>query len=266
MSLTVENLSFGYGRKTILEEVSLEVPEGGVMALLGPNGTGKTTLLKAIGQILKPSSGSCLVDGKSLSDMDRKQRARTVSYVPQSISGSFPIRAADFVMMGRQPFMGFSPSQVDKELVFSAIKRMGIEDFAFTDMNEMSGGERQRVLIARALVQQPRLLLLDEPTSSMDLKNQLSTMELVFQLAKEQQLTVVMSIHDLNLAAMFCSLFLLLKDCRRFAGGTAAEVLTEKNIQAVYGVETEVVSYEGYPHIMLKKQTVSVIPAGSLIN
>lgn len=254
MSLSVENLSFRYGKRLILEEVSLEVPTGKILALLGPNGTGKTTLLKSISQIVKPISGSSLVEGEDLYRMSSHKRAKYVAYVPQHTNSTFPVTVADAVMMGRGPSMRFSPTRQDKELVFSVIRRMELESYAFKDINKMSGGERQRVFIARALAQQPKLLLLDEPTSSMDLKNQLHTLELVRQLAWKEHLTVVISIHDLNLAAMFCDYFLLLKDRKRFAFGRVHEVLTEDNIRAIYGVETEIKSFNGYSHVVLKKE------------
>lgn len=252
MSLTVEHLSFRYGKRLILDDISFSVPAGSVLALLGQNGTGKTTLLKSLCGILEPFEGKSLADEEELFKMPIGKRAKYVAYVPQHMGNIFPVRVIDAVMMGRMPFVRFHPGQEDKEMVYSLIKKMELERYAFSKITELSGGERQRVFIARALAQQPRILLLDEPTSSMDMKNQLHTMTIVRQLAKEENLTVVVSIHDLNLAAMFCSRFLMLKDGKIFASGSAQEVITEQNIREVYGVDTKILPIENCRHMVLK--------------
>lgn len=251
MSLKVEKLSFSYGRRRILEEISFETPEGSVLGLLGPNGTGKTTLLKAVGALHHPESGACYLDGRDLKRMSAQERARLAAYVPQSSNGVFAARVMDTVLMGRLPFIRFAPGAEDKEIAAGVIRRLELTDKAFHYLNELSGGERQRVLIARALAQEPRLLLLDEPTSSLDMKNQLHTLGLVQSLAREKRLTVVIAIHDLNLAAMFCDRFVMLKDARLFAWGTEDEVITEENIAAVYGVRTEIHRLGGRRHVVL---------------
>ena len=248
MGLSVEGLTFSYGKKTVLREVSFEVPSGCVLGLLGPNGTGKTTLLKAVGALHRPESGRCLLDGEDLLSMATAARAKRAAYVPQSTHAPFPARVIDIVMLGRMPFLRYSPTQRDKEIAAGALSRLGLEELAFRDL---SGGERQRVLIARALAQQPKLLLLDEPTSSLDLKNQLQTMGLVRDLAREEKLTAVISIHDLNLAALFCDRFLMLKEAQVFAFGGAEEVLTSANIKSVYGVEAEVRQFRGRMQVSL---------------
>lgn len=253
MSLKVENISFRYGKRLILDDISFSVATGSVMALLGQNGTGKTTLLKALCNILEPFAGKSCVDGENLFEMPVGKRAKYVAYVPQHMGNIFPVRVVDAVMMGRMPFVRFNPGKEDKELVYELIEKMELERYAFTKITELSGGERQRVFIARALAQQPQILLLDEPTSSMDMKNQLHTMELVRQLAGEEQLTVVISIHDLNLAAMFCDQFLMLKDGKIFSLGSAEKVITEENIREVYGVSTKIMPIDGCRHMVLKR-------------
>ena len=251
MGLSVEGLTFSYGKKTVLREVSFEVPSGCVLGLLGPNGTGKTTLLKAVGALHRPKSGRCLLDGEDLLSMSTAARAKRAAYVPQSTHAPFPARVIDIVMLGRMPFLRYSPTQRDKEIAAGALSRLGLEELAFRDIGALSGGERQRVLIARALAQQPKLLLLDEPTSSLDLKNQLQTMGLVRDLAREEKLTAVISIHDLNLAALFCDRFLMLKEAQVFAFGGAEEVLPSANIKSVYGVEAEVRQFRGRMQVSL---------------
>lgn len=251
MGLSVSGLSFSYGKKTVLKEISFEVPAGCVLGLLGPNGTGKTTLLKAVGGLHRPKGGQCLLNGEDLLAMPNAVRARLAAYVPQSTHAPFPARVIDTVMLGRMPFIRYSPAARDKEIAAAALRRLGLEALAFRELGALSGGERQRVLIARALAQEPKLLLLDEPTSSLDLKNQLQTMGQVRSLAKEKELTAVVSIHDLNLAAMFCDRFLMLKDAHVFAFGSGEEVLTAENIRAVYGVEAEVRQFCGRRQVAL---------------
>lgn len=253
MGFESENISFRYGKRLILDKVSFQLDKGKMLALLGSNGTGKTTLLKSLSGILRPFEGVSRMDGEELLKMDLRRKAKIVAYVPQNTNSTFPIRVVDAVMMGRKPFERFVPSKADEDLAFEIMEKLELSDYAFKYTNELSGGERQRVFIARALCQEPSLLLLDEPTSSMDLKNQLRTMDMVQKLAKDQNLTVIVSIHDLNLAAMYCDRFLMLHQKKVCVLGKAEEVLTEDNIYKVYGVHTRIENVEGYPHMILKK-------------
>ena len=174
-----------------------------------------------------------------------------MGYVPQSEHNVFSTEVLDTVMMGRIPFMRFAPSKTDRNVAFEILELMGLVPFAFRGMGELSGGERQRVLIARALAQEPKLLLLDEPTSSLDLKNQLLTLQIVRSLVKDKNLTVVMTLHDLNLAAMFCNEVLMLKGGNVFAHGDCKKVITTENVDCVYGVKTHISLPDGVPHTRL---------------
>lgn len=252
MSLQVHDLSFHYRKSNpVLEQINLQVAPGEVLGLLGPNGTGKTTLLKCIQHVLIPQQGTVSVDGTDIRQLHAKQRAKLIAYVPQSLQTVFPISVVDFVFSGRTPFLSGRPKEQDQQIVFDALKRLGLEDFAFRSMGEMSGGERQRVLLARALAQTPRILLLDEPTASLDLNYQLSTLQLVTQLAREEQLAVIISIHDLNLATLCCDRLLMMKGSHVFCCGSPSEVMTEEHIATVYGVHTEVSQIDDLPHIRL---------------
>ena len=244
MALEVECLSFDYGGPPVLREVSFRLPEGSFLGLLGPNGTGKTTLLTAIGMLRRPGSGRCLLAGKDLARLSPRERAKMVAYLPQDTHSPFPQTVMEAVLLGRSPHALFTPGEKDRRAAAAALERLGLETRAFREVGSLRGGERQRVVLARALAQRPRLLLLDEPTSSLDLKNQLGVMGLVRDLCRNEGLMAVASIHDLNLAATFCDHFLLLKDAASLAWG-GAEVLTPKNIQAVYGVPVAVAELAG---------------------
>lgn len=254
MSLKVAHISYSYNDHQVLDDVSFEVETGQVLALLGPNGIGKTTLLKAFSRILEPQSGHTLIDGQDIFQLNASQRAKLIAYVPQHTDNLFPIHVADAVMMGRQPFVRFQPSREDRRIVFGILEQLELSQFAFRNIDTLSGGEQQRVLIARALAQEPKLLLLDEPTSSMDIKNMLHTMDLIVNIVEKKHITAVVSIHDLNLASMFCDRFLFLNDHKVFACGRGDEVLTTKNLLDVYQVNTEITQIDGYSSIRLLKK------------
>lgn len=251
MGLVAEHISFSYGRNDVLTDVSLEVGAGEILALLGPNGTGKTTLLKCIGRVLEPREGRTLIDGEDISKMRIKKRARYVGYVPQSTAAAFPGTVVDTVLSGRMPYMGFGLTRRDQEIAFSVIRQMGLEAMAFKKISCLSGGERQRAFIARAIAQGPRVLLLDEPTSSLDLKNQLLTLQMIRQLVCRMGICAVVSIHDLNLAAMFCHSVMMLKGAAVFSYGSPEEVITPDHIREVYGVEASVDYEQEIPHMRL---------------
>ena len=258
MGLEVKDLTVAYGRRTVFEKLSFQAREGEVLALMGVNGAGKTTLLKAVSGIGKALSGSSRLNERDLFRMTYRERAKEAAYVPQHTKAAMGISGADAVMMGRIPFMKRKPSEKDREQVFGILEQLSLEAFAFRPLDQLSGGERQQILIARALVQEPRLLLLDEPTSSMDLKNQLKVLGLIREVTREKGLVTIVSIHDLNLAAMFCDRFLMMKDGGIYRSGRAEEVLTESCIREVYGVEAEV--WETEPRRILLRDPEQNIP------
>ncbi len=252
--LQIEKLSFSYRRdRRILDNISLSIPEGTVLGILGPNGTGKTTFIKCINGILTPEEGRICLNGKELQGMKREELARIMAYVPQYTGSLFPMNVIDTVMMGRIPHVGQRFTLNDKEIVFSILRQMDLERFAFQNIQEMSGGERQCVFVARAMAQQPKIIILDEPTSSLDLHNQLFILHTVTELARQHGITVIMTIHDLNLASLFCTKILMLKQAKIFAYGDAAETLTEENINEMYQVRTRVSMEDGYKYIRLLK-------------
>lgn len=254
MSLQIKNLSFGYKKnQMILNNINLEIKQGEILGILGPNGTGKTTFIKCINNIHKPNEGRILYDGNNIMNLSQLNIAKIIAYVPQYTNNFFPMNVIDTVMMGRMPYVKKNYSDEDKEIVFSIIKKMNLEKFAFRNIKEMSGGERQSVFIARAIAQQPKIIILDEPTSSLDLYNQLFILHTITKLAKENNITIIMTIHDLNLASMFCDNILMLKDAHIFAHGKPEGILTAENIYEMYKVRTEITTLENYKHIRLLK-------------
>lgn len=254
MKLSVEGIGHFYvPERQILNNISFEISGGETVSLLGSNGTGKTTLLKCICRIIKPKSGKVYIDDTDVSTLSQQKKAQLIGYVPQYTGSVFPIRVVDAVMMGRIAFSKRNITEKDKNIIFGILEKMDLERFAFKNINEMSGGERQRVFIARALAQEPKLLILDEPTGSLDLKNQLLTLSLITEIAKEKNIGVLMSIHDLNLTSMFSDKIIVLKNSNIFAYGSPNEVLTSDTIKSVYDVDTVIKYEEEYPYVRLLK-------------
>ena len=252
MELKIDKLSFSYSQeKAILKNISFAVEQGEILGILGTNGTGKTTLLKCINNILIPLAGDICFGEDDIMKLKQNEIAKIIAYVPQYANNLSPVTVIDFVMQGRIPYAGFSFSQHDKQIVLDVLQQFDLENYAFRKVNELSGGERQRVLIARAMAQNPQIIILDEPTSSLDLYNQLFILEIIKEMGKKQNLAVLMTIHDLNLASMFCDKLLMLKGGSVFAYGKAEDVLTEDNIKAVYNVQTAISIADGCKHIRL---------------
>ena len=252
--LEIKNLSYWYSNnKKVLDDISFTVENSCILSLLGSNGTCKTTLLKCINNIISPKSGEVLIDGINVSNLTPSKRAKLIGYVPQYNNSVFPITVIDAVMMGRMGFCNKNITSKDKDIVFDIIEKMELSEFAFKYINEMSGGERQRVFIARALAQEPKVIILDEPTSSLDMKNQLLTLEIISKISKEKELSVLMSIHDLNLASLFSDKILVLNNGNIYNIGTPNEVLTSSMINDVYNVNASVTTYDGYQYVRLKK-------------
>ncbi|OPX81037.1 MAG: Cobalamin import ATP-binding protein BtuD [Methanosaeta sp. PtaB.Bin087] len=251
MKLAITDLSFGYNGKATIKDVFLEVERGEVVSLVGPNGAGKSTLIKCIDRILRPQRGTVLVDGKAASLMGSKDFSRMMGYVPQSTKEIFPYTVFDIVLMGRRPHIGWRVTGGDVKVVAKTLKFMGIEQFASRYFDELSGGEKQKIAMARAIVQEPEILLLDEPTSNLDIKHQLEVMRTVRLLVEKGGISAIMAMHDLNLASRFSDKIVMLKDGRVFEMGRPESVLIPENIEKVYGVRAEVIKDStGRPYVM----------------
>ncbi|MCW4018157.1 MAG: ABC transporter ATP-binding protein [Candidatus Bathyarchaeota archaeon] len=263
MKLTINKLSFNYAAAPILKDIELEVRLGEVLSIVGPNGSGKSTLLKCINRILKTKQNTILIDDQDTRKLTLKQLSMLMGYVPQSSTSTFPFTVFDVVLMGRKPYIHWNIGERDNEIVAEMLDFLGISHLAMRHFTELSGGEQQKVIVARALAQQPQFLLLDEPTSSLDIKHQLEILCMLKSLAQSKDRSVIVSMHDLNLASRFSDRMLMLKQGCIYAVGTPEAVLTEKNIEAVYGIKATVTtSIIGKPQItpLVTGQHISLFP------
>lgn len=243
MSLSVRDVSFSYGQREVIKDISFDLADGEVLGLLGPNGTGKTTLLKCIMDLVK-NKGLATVDGVKLKDLDLKQRAKYVAYVPQYINLVFPISVFDYIKIGSKTRGEKSKKEIE-DLTLKLINDFHLQEFALKDMNQLSGGEIQRVMIASAMAQEPRVIILDEPTASLDMRHQRLTMDILTDIAKKQNVSVLLSIHDINLAARYCDRFLVLKEGQIYALGNSDQVITEDIISKTYLSPVEIINHKG---------------------
>ena len=241
-ALNVEKLTFYYGTRCVLDEVSFSVSSGLICGLLGPNGSGKTTLLKCINGIYKPATGCVKVNNVPLDQSDRQEIARKMSVVPQQTNSVFAFKVADMVVMGRSPTFEIwqAPSPSDRVDAIKLLKDLGVGHLAERHFNEISGGERQLVLLARAIFQNTQIMLLDEPTSHLDLKNQVKIIELVKSVTVERGITTIMTLHDPNLALYNCDEVVLLKNGRITGIGKTDQILIDENLSNIYELNVNV--------------------------
>jgi len=261
--LSVHGLTVSYAAHTVLRDVSFDVPQGDLVVVLGPNGAGKTTLLRTIAKVVSPKVGVVLLDGRDIAKLPVRQLMKTLSVVPQSEESVFSFTVQDIVAMGRTPHLPpLAPlSQRDWQIIREAMEATDVWELRDRLFTELSGGEQRRVLIAKALAQEPQLLLLDEPTANLDLHYQLEVVELIQRLNRERGITVLAVLHDLNLAAMLGQRFILMHKGRIYAVGNADEVLTPQNIQQVYGVPVVVTRHplNGKPIILLAERRIPTL-------
>lgn len=253
MMLQAAGVSFSYpgAAKRVLDNVSLDVERGSIVGLLGPNGSGKTTLLKIVAGLLAPASGTVAIDGSSVAAFSRRERAKRLAVVPQETQATFDFTVLDIVLMGRYPHLG--PFELEGAhniaIARDALAATGTAALEERRFATLSGGEKQRVVIASALAQASDVLLLDEPTASLDLGYQFEVAHLLQRLNRERGTTMVVSTHDLNLAAALCGKAALIKDGRILAHGATEDVLTASTIRQLYGVEADVRFHDGAGHL-----------------
>lgn len=241
--IEVRNISFFHGKRPVLRDVSFDVPPGECVGVLGNNGAGKSTLLTCLNRVRVPASGKVRIDGRDVLAMNREECARLISYVAQKNEAG-QSTVFDTVLLGRSPHVGWRTGARDVAVCADMLERLGISHLGMRPLAQLSGGELQKVMLARALVQEPRLLLLDEPTSNLDPRNQHEMLRLVKDMARERQISVIMVIHDLSLALHFCDKFLFVKDGTVFRYGDAS-IIQEDTLRQVYGIETRIFHVEG---------------------
>lgn len=242
--IAVSDLSFEYKAGcTVIEHMAFDAQKGECIAVLGNNGAGKSTLIKCLNRILQPRTGSVLVDGRMVGRMKRQEIARNMAYVAQK-NESDRLTVFDSILLGRKPYIKLGATDEDIAIVNDIIKKLGLEPFQLRYVDELSGGEAQKVMLARALAQQPRVLLLDEPTSNLDLKNQYEVLDIVRNISEKEGICVIIVIHDINLAMRYCDRFILIKDRRIYACG-GPEVINKKSIRDVYGMEVIITETHG---------------------
>lgn len=252
MQIKVDNVDFSYSSVPVLDGISLEMNGPGFISILGPNGVGKSTLIHCINKILQPTSGSVFVDGKDVSEVSIKELAKEIGYVPYSANDSFPLTVVDTVMMGRHPHAKWNTLDRDLDIVYDTLKMLGISHLAMRQFNELSAGQHQKVMLARGLVQEPRILLLDEPTSNLDVRHQLDVTKMLKRLSVERNILIIMISHDINIAAKYADQIILMFQGRIFDVGTPCEVITEENLKTVYGVTSKVIPDGDRPHVILE--------------
>ena len=256
--IAVESLRFGHaGSPPVLDGLEFALGDGEVAALLGPNGSGKTSLFKCVAGHWRPQDGRVLLGGDCVTALSPRERARRLAVVPQEHAPPFAYLVREVVLMGRAPHVGAfgSPGATDCEAAEEALEAVGIIHLASRDYTRISGGERQLVLVARALAQGSPILLLDEPTSHLDLRNQLTVLERVAQSARARGLTVLMTLHDPNLALMFADRVLMLHQGRIAADGPPDSVITTQSLAAIYGIAAEVVEAAGRRAVVPRRMT-----------
>jgi iron complex transport system ATP-binding protein len=234
MMLSVNELKFMYRNKNVLSEIGFSIEQGQVVAVLGPNGVGKTTLLKCLNRILKVRQGTVFLDDENLLDLSTMDIARRVGYVPQRVETG-RLTAFDAVLLGRRPHIGWDITSRDLVIVDAVFTKLGMESLRLAYLDEMSGGEIQKIAIARALVQEPKVLLLDEPTSNLDLKNQVDILTTISEIVRDHKISAIMTMHDLNQALRFADTFIFIKNGTVYVHGDQ-DIVTPSVIEEVYGL------------------------------
>lgn len=248
MDIDVKNVSFGYSQERILHQLKCSFESGFFYAVIGPNGSGKSTFIRLLNRLLKPDDGEIVMNGHPLKNFTRRFLARHIGYVPQAGGSSAMATVFDTVLLGRKPHLNWAPGKEDIRKTEKIIREFSLEHLALRLTSELSGGELQRVHIARALVQEPDVLILDEPTSSLDISHQIEVMK-VLKDVSGKGITVIVAIHDLNLALRYADRFLLLKNGRIITMGDE-RVISEQNLKTLYDVDVQKINKGGRSYIL----------------
>jgi len=253
MDIVLEDVTFGYDDTIVLHGIDLKLSNSGLICIVGPNGVGKSTLVKCMNGLLKPRSGTVSINGRNIQGYELKDLAKFMGFVPASSSDAFPMSVIESVMIGRHAHQKWRTSNHDMEMVFKSLRVMGIEGLSERYTTELSAGQHQKVNLCRGLVQESSILILDEPTSNLDVRHQLFVTELLQAISMETGIMTIMISHDLNIAAKYADMVIVMNEPGRICCvGTPDEVITKEVIKRVYGVDCEVIRNGSRPHIMLK--------------
>ncbi len=252
MKIKINDLEFSYSSTPVLKDITLDIEGPKFVSILGPNGVGKSTFIHCINKILAPTGGTVMIDDVDVSKISIKQLAKDVGYVPYSSNETFPLTVVDTVLMGRHPHSKWNSLKDDLVIVYDTLKLLGIRKLAMRRFNELSAGQHQKVMLARGLVQQPKVLLLDEPTSNLDVRHQLDVTKILKRLSVEKSILIIIISHDINIAAKFSDEIIMMHAGSVYAVGKPKDVITEENLRVVYGVESEVIMDGDRPHIILR--------------
>ena len=248
----VIKLDFGYDPNVpVIKDINVTLDKPEFVCIMGPNGVGKSTLIHCMNRILRFTNGTIMIGGNDTKDMRLKELSSYMGYVPASSEDTFPLTVVDTVMVGLQNDFKFGTNDEDLKRVYETLRMMKIEHLAMRNFNELSAGQHQKVMLARGLVRTPKIVLLDEPTSNLDIKHQIDVTKTLSMLPKAKGMLVIMISHDINITAKFADRIIMLSGGGIFADGTPAEVLTKENIRTVYGVDADVIEVDGRPHIIL---------------
>ncbi len=252
MRIDLNGLEYGYDPKDpVLKGIDISFDKPEFVCIMGPNGVGKSTLIHCINKILKPTGGTVLLNERDVSDMKLKEVAEHLGYVPATSEDSFPLTVVDTVMVGLQNDFKFGTTKDDLAKVYDALRMMKIEHLAMRNFNELSAGQHQKVVLARGLVRTPPAVLLDEPTSNLDIKHQIEVTKVLSRLPREKGMIVVMISHDINITAKYADRIIMIHDGKVFADGAPSDVLTKESIRTVYGVDADIIDVDGRPHVIL---------------
>jgi iron complex transport system ATP-binding protein len=256
-NLRLDNVSLGYDKQPVLRNVSLETKPKEMLGIIGPNGAGKSTLIRGITRFIQPISGQIFLDGSEISSISRQRLAQLVAVVPQNPALPEPFTALDIVLMGRTPHLGLLRYEGEKDLAIVKSVMEATKTFSLAErrVGDLSGGERQRLTIARALAQQPKIILMDEPTANLDINYQMETLDLARKLCQTEELIVLVTLHDLNLASQYCDRLMVLGKGTVYCQGTPGAVINAQTIRDVYGAKVYV-----YPHPINKLPTTLIVP------
>jgi iron complex transport system ATP-binding protein len=243
MKISINNISFSYNGTPTLSDISFGIEKGDLVALVGPNGSGKSTLIKCMNGILKPHKGTIIINEKTLCDYTPAELAQEMAYIPQNENRNASMNVFDMVLLGRKPYINWKPSENDLKVTAEIIEALHIGHLSMRPFNKLSGGQQQTVYIARALAQEPDILLLDEPTSNLDMQHQLEVLELLSGFTRNG-LTVIIALHDINLAARYANKMMMLKSGLVFAAGNT-EIINEQNIENLFGIKVKIIKDDG---------------------